>query len=200
MVLIINSQRGILDGTKDDPTGLWTGQRVDTFWGSGLIYGALGPAKMFAFDGKYWFVYIGFLIGFIVPFILWVLSKVFPKYGWSKFNIAIIAGGMGAFPNGYTIGIFPSIIVCLIFQGYIFRYHKGWWKKYVFVLSAALDTGAAFTGLVMFLFFSGGISSTLSVQFPHWWGNYANENGTTAPYMSSDRCGSYKNQNWTGGV
>ncbi|OAQ30089.1 OPT superfamily oligopeptide transporter [Linnemannia elongata AG-77] len=200
MVFIIDSQRGILNGTKDDPTGLWTGQRVDTFWGSGLIYGALGPAKMFAFDGKYWFVYIGFLIGFVVPVILWALSKVFPQYQWSKFNVAIIAGGMGAYPNGYAIGVFPSIIVCLIFQGYIFRYHKGWWKKYVFVLSAALDTGAAFTGLIMFLFFSGGISPKLSLNFPHWWGNYADDNGTTAPYMSSDRCGSYKGQNWTGGV
>ncbi|KAF8943271.1 hypothetical protein BGZ47_005623 [Haplosporangium gracile] len=136
---------GILNGTKDDPTGHWTGQRVDTFWGSGLIYGALGPAKMFASDGKYWF------------------------YQWSKLNVTIIAGGMGAYPNGYAIGIFPSIVVCLIFQGYTFRYYKGWWKKYVFVLSAALDTGAAFTGLVMFLFFSGGVSPTLSINFPHWW-------------------------------
>ena len=59
-VLIIDSQREILNGSKEGPTGLWTGQRIDTFWGSGLIYSALGPAKMFALDGKCWFVYIGF--------------------------------------------------------------------------------------------------------------------------------------------
>jgi len=140
------------------------------------------------------------LIGLILPVILWALSKKFPQYQWSKFNISIIAGGMGSYPNGYAIGIFPNIVVCIIFQYYIFRYHKGWWKKYVFILSAALDTGAAFTDLVMFLFLSGGISPKLAISFPHWWGNYANEDRTTAPYMSSDLSGSYRGQNWTGGV
>ncbi|KAF9929924.1 hypothetical protein FBU30_001083 [Linnemannia zychae] len=200
MILIIDSQRNILNGTKDDPTGLWTGQRVDTFWGSGLIYGALGPARMFAFDGKYWFVYIGFLIGLIFPVILWILSKRFPQVSWSSLNISIIAGGMSAYPNGYVIGILPGLITCLIFRGYIYRYHRNWWSKYVFALSAALDTGAAFTGLILFLFFSGGVSPKLSVRFVNWWGNYLNEDGTTAPYMASDRCGSYRGLHWTGGV
>ncbi|KAG0350393.1 hypothetical protein BGZ54_003851, partial [Gamsiella multidivaricata] len=200
MVLIIDSQRSVLNGTKEDPSGLWTGQRVETFWGSGLIYGALGPARMFALDGKYGFVYLGFLIGFIVPIILWGLSKKFPKVQWSKFNVAIIAGGMGNFPNGYVVGIFPSVVVCLIFQYYIYRYHKGWWKKYVFILSAALDTGAAFTGLIVFLFLGGGISSTLAVNVPSWWANYYTPEGDNAPYNAVDRCGAATPAGWTGGV
>ncbi|KAG9327774.1 hypothetical protein KVV02_000220 [Mortierella alpina] len=183
----------------DDPTGLWTGQRVETFWGSGLIYGALGPARMFALDGKYGFVYLGFVIGLVIPVILWALSKRFPSIEWSKFNVAIIAGGMSAFPNGYAVGIFPSVIVCVIFQYYIFRYHKGWWKKYVFILSAALDTGAAFTGLIIFLFLGGGISSKLSVTIPSWWANHVAEDGTNAPYLAVDRCGA-AHKAWTGGV
>ncbi|KAF8926506.1 hypothetical protein BGZ58_011126 [Dissophora ornata] len=201
MILIIDSQRDALNGEKPDPNGLWTGQRVQTFWGSGLIYGALGPARMFALDGKYWFVYIGFLIGFIGPILVWALSKKFPQYTWSKFNIAIIAGGMGAFPNGYSVGVLPSLIICVIFQYYIFSYHKGWWKKYVFILSAALDTGAAFTGLVIFLFLGGGISSKLAVNVPSWWGNFYTEEDPrfpNAPYLSVDRCGAANNQ-WTAG-
>ncbi|KAF8929576.1 OPT oligopeptide transporter protein-domain-containing protein [Dissophora ornata] len=198
MILIIDSQREVLAGIKEDPTGLWTGQRVETFWGSGLIYGALGPARMFALDGKYGFVYLGFLIGAIIPVILWALSKKFPQVQWSKFNVAIIAGGMGAFPNGYAIGIFPSLIVCLIFQYYTFRYHKVWWKKYVFILSAALDTGAAFTGLMIFLFLGGGLSPKLAVTVPSWWANHS-EDGTNAPYLAVDRCGAYGGH-WTGGV
>ncbi|KAF8929572.1 OPT oligopeptide transporter protein-domain-containing protein [Dissophora ornata] len=200
MVLIIDSQRSILDGTKQDPTGLWTGQRVQTFWGSGLIYGALGPARMFALDDKYGFVYLGFLIGVVIPIILWALSKKFPSVKWDKFNVAIIAGGMNSFPNGYVVGVFPSLIVCIIFQYYIFRYHKGWWKKYVFILSSALDTGAAFTGLVIFLFLGGGISPTLSVNIPSWWANYHTPDGDNAPYMAVNRCGAATPDGWTGGV
>ncbi|KAF9217694.1 hypothetical protein BGZ59_001122 [Podila verticillata] len=199
MILIIDSQREALSKRKPDPNGLWTGQRVETFWGSGLIYGALGPARMFSFQAKYWFVYIGFLIGFIAPGLIWLLSKKFPKYSWSKVNIAIFAGGMGAFPNGYTVGVLPSLIVALIFQGYIATYKKGFWKKYVFILSAALDTGAAFTGLLIFLFLGGGISPKLAVKIPSWWGNHYTEDDNNAPYADVNRCGAYKNK-WQSGT
>ncbi|KAF9580517.1 hypothetical protein BGW38_002815 [Lunasporangiospora selenospora] len=201
MILIIDSQREALNGEKPDPNGLWTGQRVQTFWGSGLIYGALGPARMFSLDGKYWFVYIGFLVGFIAPVLIWLLSKKFTKFDWSKVNIAIIAGGMGAFPNGYAVGIVSSLAVCLVFQFYLFNYHKTWWKKYVYILSAALDTGAAFTGLIMFLFLGGGISPNLSVSVPSWWGNYFvedNDRFPNYPYLAVDRCGAAGNE-WTSG-
>jgi len=191
MILIIDSQRAYLSGAKQDPSGLWTGQRVETYWGSGLIYGALGPARMFALDGKYGFVYLGFLIGFVVPGIQWLLSKKYPSIQWSKINISIFAGGMGAFPNGYVNGILGCLITCFVFQYYLFRYHKNWWKKYVMILAAALDTGAAFTGLVIFLFLGGGVSSKMNVTVPSWWGNHYDEDETNAPYMGVNRCGAY---------
>ncbi|KAF9550273.1 hypothetical protein EC957_001180 [Mortierella hygrophila] len=145
MILIIDSQRGILNGTKDNPTGLWTGQRVNTFWGSGLIFGAFGPPRMFASSGNYGFVYYGFLVGATLPVILWALSK-----------------------------------------------------KYVLILASALDTGTAFTSVVLFLFISGGVSPKLHFEAPHWWGN--NEHGSPIPFMAIDRCGSYNSKNWTSGV
>ncbi|KAF9550275.1 hypothetical protein EC957_001182 [Mortierella hygrophila] len=208
MILIINSHREYLKGDPKtaDPNGLWTGNRVQIFWGSGLIYGALGPAKMFALDGKYWFVYIGFLIGFIAPAIQWVLSKKFPQFGWSKINVAIIAGGMGAFPNGYAVGVVSSLVCALVFQGYIRRCHKNWWSKYVFILSAALDTGAAFTGLLIFLFLGGGLDPKIAVDVPSWWGNYrtsnetlADEFGSNYPYIDVNRCGAADPGMWEEG-
>ncbi|KAG9065165.1 hypothetical protein KI688_002487 [Linnemannia hyalina] len=198
MILIIDSQRGILNGTKDNPTGLWTGQRVNTFWGSGLIFGALGPPRMFASGGNYGFVYYGFLVGASLPVILWALSKVYPRVSWSNVNICIITQGMTAYPNGYTFSILPSLIACLVFRFYMFRYHQGWWQKYALILASALDTGTAFTSVVLFLFISGGVSPKLHFEAPHWWGN--NEHGTPIPFMAVDRCGSYNSKNWTSGV
>ncbi|KAF9165176.1 hypothetical protein DFQ26_000517 [Actinomortierella ambigua] len=193
-ILVINSQRAVLNGTSQDPNGLWTGQRVLTYWGSGLIYGALGPARMFALNGKYGFVYAGFLIGIIVPGIQWLLSKRFPSVKWHLFNVSIFAGGMSSFPNGYSMGILSSLIVCLIFQFYLARYHRNWWDKYTFLLSAALDTGAAFTGLVLFLFLEGGASSKMVVKIPSWWGNYHTPQGDNAPFLGVDRCGAANDQ------
>ncbi|KAG0376600.1 hypothetical protein BGX24_007487 [Mortierella sp. AD032] len=208
MLLIIDSQRGALTGEKPDPNGLWTGNRVQIFWGSGLIYGALGPARMFSFTGKYWFVYIGFLIGLIAPAIQWALSKKFPKYPWSKVNIAIIAQGMSSFSNGYAVGVISCITVALVFQGYLHRYHHHWWKKYVYILSAALDTGAAFTGLIIFLFLGGGVSPNMAVEIPSWWGNYRSDDLAKAakfrkpnfPYLDVNRCGAADPGMWIPGT
>ncbi|KAF8943272.1 hypothetical protein BGZ47_005624 [Haplosporangium gracile] len=199
MILIIDSQRDILNGNKDDPAKLWSNQRIETFWGSGLIFGALGPSRMFTSSGNYGFVYYGFLVGAIIPVILWALSKAYPRVSWSNVNFCVITQGMTAYPNGYTFSILPGLIACLVFRFYMFRYHQGWWQKYALILASALDTGTAFTSVVLFLFVSGGVSSKLRFDAPHWWGN--NEHGTTpAPFMTIDRCGSYMNKNWTGGV
>ncbi|KAG0008466.1 hypothetical protein BGZ80_003397 [Entomortierella chlamydospora] len=187
MTLIIDSQRGAFDDTAPDPNGLWTAQRIQTYWGSGLIYGALGPARMFAFDGKYWFVYIGFIIGFVATLIIYLLSKKFPDFPWKSIHITVIAQGMSSSTQGYTYWILPSIVAALIFQFYIARYHK------------ALDTGAAFTGLLMFLFLGGGVSPKLTADVPSWWGNYHTDEGNNAPYLGVDRCGASGGK-WTGGT
>ncbi|KAK3814143.1 MAG: OPT oligopeptide transporter protein-domain-containing protein [Benniella sp.] len=199
MIAIINSRRSFLDGTAQDPNGLWTGVVTDTFWGSALIYGALGPRRMFDPKGEYGFVFYGFLVGAIVPVILWGLSKKFPNIPWSKFNISLVAAGMGGFPNGYIVGILPGLITCIIFQFYIARYHKHWWSKYTYILSAALDTGAALTGLFIFLFLGGGLSPKLVVHVPSWWGNHHAPDGTNAPYLRVNRCGAADGK-WTGGT
>ncbi|KAG0206345.1 hypothetical protein BGX28_002199 [Mortierella sp. GBA30] len=180
VLAIVNAQRPYLDGTDADPTGLWSG-------------------RMFNPQGEYGFVFYGFLLGAVLPVILWGLSKKYPKVAWSKFNVTIIAGGMSSRANGYTVGILSSLIVCLVFRFYMFRYHRGWWKKYAFILSAAFDTGAAFTGLIIFLFLGGGLSSKLSVTVPSWWFNHYTADGDNVPYMAIDRCGAAHGQ-WTGGM
>ncbi|GJJ75281.1 hypothetical protein EMPS_07639 [Entomortierella parvispora] len=205
MILIINAHRSWLNGVgQGDPSGLWTGYNVQTYWGSALIYGALGPQRMFSNAGGYGFIFYGFLVGAIIPIILWALSKKFPKVSWEKFNIAIIAGGMSAYPNGYSMGILGGTVTAILFQFYLFRYHKAWWQKYTFILSAALDTGAAFTGLFIFCFLGGGLSPKLAVSMPSWWGNHITAEGNNAPYLAVDRCGAAINpdgsQNWTSGT
>ncbi|KAG0046031.1 hypothetical protein BGZ83_008758 [Gryganskiella cystojenkinii] len=190
MIVIVNAHRSWLDGTGQDPSDLWTGYNPDVYWGSALIFGAVGPRRMFAAHGPYGWIFFGFILGAAIPVILWGLGKKFPNVQWSKFNIAIIAGGMSAYPNGYVTGVLPALILCVIFQFYIFRYHKNWWKKYTFILSAALDTGAAFTGLLIFFFLGGGVSPKLDVKLPSWWANYYNAtDDSNAPYLDIDRCG-----------
>jgi OPT family small oligopeptide transporter len=198
MHVIINARRGYLDGTKEDPSGIWTGVNPQIFWGSALIYGALGPVKVFGPSSYYNFIYWGFLIGAVIPVVQWGLSKKFTNIRWSCFNIAVFAGGMSGYPGGQPIGVLPCIILCIVWQFWVFRYKKDLWSKYTFILSAALDTGAAFTGLFFFVFLQGGISPKLNFSFPSWFLNHYDEDGN-APYKSVDRCGAFGNK-WESGM
>ncbi|KAF9198035.1 hypothetical protein BGZ49_001266 [Haplosporangium sp. Z 27] len=199
MIIIINAHRDYLDGTVQDPSGLWTGNGSQIYWGSALIYGALGPNRMFSSKGPYSFVFYGFLIGAIIPIIQWGLSKKFPKVQWSMFNVSIFTQNIGSYVGGFITGITSCIVTIVIFGFYIFRYHKAWWSKYTFITAVALDTGAAFTGLVIFLFLGGGISPKLAVTAPTWWANYVMPDGSNGPYLANDRCGD-SSGNWTGGL
>ncbi|KAF9104198.1 hypothetical protein BGX29_002229 [Mortierella sp. GBA35] len=197
MIAIIDAQRPYLDGTEYDPAGLWTGAGPLNSWGAAQIFGALGPQRMFKSDGQFGYAYWGFLIGAVLPVILWALSKKFPSIKWQSINILIICGGMSAYPNGFITGITGSLIVAFVFRFWMYRYHKDWWSKYAFILSAALDTGAAFTGLFLFVYISGGISDKLMFKAPSWWANYVFPQGN-GEFFGIDRCGS--SGNWTGGL
>ncbi|KAG0296452.1 hypothetical protein BGZ96_009405 [Linnemannia gamsii] len=198
MIIIINTKRPYLNGDMEDPTGLWTGVNPQIYWGSALIYGAFGPAKMFGKSSQYHFIYWGFLIGAVIPIIQWGLSKKFPNIKWSTFNIAVFAGGMSEYPGGLVIGVICGLAVCLVWQGWLFHYHKNWWSKYTFILAAALDTGAAFTGLFLFLFLQGGIHPKIAYNLPSWFMNHHTPEGTNAPYKSVDRCGAHLDK-WQSG-
>ncbi|KAF9430228.1 hypothetical protein BGZ94_007848 [Podila epigama] len=199
MLIIIDNKREVLSGREQDKTGLWTGIGPQVYWGSGQIYGALGPIRMFGKESRFHFIYWGFLIGILIPIIQWALTKKFPRVKWAAFNVTIFAGGMSLYPGGLVVGVICSIAVCLIWQGYLFRYHKNWWSKYTFILAAALDTGAAFTGLFLFLFFQGGLHPSMIVEMPSWLLNYYTPKGTNEPYIGVNRCGAYGGK-WTSGM
>lgn len=55
-------------------------------------------------------------------------------------------------------------MVAIMFNFFVYTYHKKWWKRYNYVLAAALDAGLAFvTILLYFTVANKGI--TLD-----WWG------------------------------
>ncbi|KAF8925354.1 hypothetical protein BGZ58_000878 [Dissophora ornata] len=61
-------------------------------------------------------------------------------------------------------GFLVGAVIPIILQRLLKKFHNV--KQYVLILSDALDTGAAFTGLLIFLSLGGRLSPTLSVQIP----------------------------------
>lgn len=72
-----NGYRGFLDGSVADPTGQWDGRKIHIFRSASIIWGAVGPEKFFA--GKYKYLYWGFALGAMLPFIPWLLHKRWQK-------------------------------------------------------------------------------------------------------------------------
>ncbi|KAG0072395.1 hypothetical protein BGZ90_011930 [Linnemannia elongata] len=64
------------------------------------------------------------------------------------------------YTNGLALGF--------IFAFWLRRYRYDWWSRYNYLTSAALDTGVAISGLLIFF-----AVQSWDGEFPAWWGNPA---------------------------
>ncbi|KAG5548344.1 hypothetical protein RHGRI_013893 [Rhododendron griersonianum] len=145
----------------------WTcpGDRV--FFDASVIWGLVGPKRIFGSLGIYsamnWF----FVFGAAGPIVVWLFHKAFPNQSWIPLiNLPVLLGATGNMPPATAVNYTSWIIVGTIFNFFIFRYRKKWWQRYNYVLSAALDAGVAF--MAVLLYFSVGIEN----ESVNWWGTY----------------------------
>ncbi|XAR62052.1 hypothetical protein NMG60_11016636 [Bertholletia excelsa] len=148
------------------PNSPWTcpGDRV--FFDASVIWGLVGPRRIFGALGNYaalnWF----FLGGALGPLFVWLLHKAFPGQEWIKMiNLPVLLGATAAMPPATTINFNSWIFVGTVFNFFVFRYRKRWWQRYNYVLSAALDAGLAFMGVLLYFSLS---MEEISVS---WWGS-----------------------------
>ncbi|XP_026431373.1 oligopeptide transporter 4-like [Papaver somniferum] len=143
----------------------WTcpGDRV--FFDASVIWGLVGPRRIFGPLGNYpalnWF----FLGGAVGPILVWLLHKAFPKQSWIPLiNLPVLLGATSMMPPATTVNYNSWILVGTVFNFFVFRYRKQWWQRYNYVLSAALDAGVAF--MAVLLYFSVSLEN-INVD---WWG------------------------------
>ncbi|XP_057503000.1 oligopeptide transporter 4-like [Actinidia eriantha] len=147
------------------PDSPWTcpGDRV--FFDASVIWGLVGPKRIFGRLGNYssmnWF----FLGGAMGPVFVWLFHKAFPKQSWIPLiNLPVLMGATAYMPPATAVNYNSWILFGTIFNFFIFRYQKKWWQRYNYVLSAALDAGVAF--MAVLLYFSVGIEK----KQLNWWG------------------------------
>ncbi|KAI3991976.1 hypothetical protein MKX01_001846 [Papaver californicum] len=143
----------------------WTcpGDRV--FFDASVIWGLVGPRRIFGPLGNYpalnWF----FLGGAVGPILVWFLHKAFPQQSWIPLiNLPVLLGATASMPPATTVNYNSWILVGTIFNFFVFRYRKQWWQRYNYVLSAALDAGVAFMAVLLYFSVSMG---NINVD---WWG------------------------------
>ncbi|KAJ0086589.1 hypothetical protein Patl1_08708 [Pistacia atlantica] len=148
------------------PNSPWTcpGERI--FFDASVIWGLVGPNRIFGSEGNYpalnWF----FLGGALAPVIVWLLHKAFPQHRWIAFiHIPVLLGATHALPPATTLNFNTWITVGTIFNYFIFRYQKVTWQRYNYVLSAALDAGLAFMGVLLYF------TVATENRSINWWGS-----------------------------
>ncbi|XP_071694164.1 oligopeptide transporter 4-like [Rutidosis leptorrhynchoides] len=143
----------------------WTCPNDHVFFDASVIWGLVGPKRIFGPLGNYGALNWFFLGGIIGPVIVWLCHKAFPKVSWIPLiNLPVLLGATAYMPPAAAVNYNSWILVGTIFNFFVFRYRKMWWKRYNYILSAALDAGVAF--MAVLLYFSTGLED-INV---HWWG------------------------------
>ncbi|PKS09470.1 hypothetical protein jhhlp_004086 [Lomentospora prolificans] len=136
------------------------------FFTASIIWGAIGPARIFSGKAIYHTLQWFWLIGALTPVLTWILARRWPRSIWRYVSAPLIFGGSGWLPPASVYIYFCWAIVGTIFNYFIKRRYTGWWLQYNYILSAALDCGLILSTMVIFF-----TLYLTSAQAPQWWGN-----------------------------
>jgi OPT family small oligopeptide transporter len=139
-----------------------------TFYTNSIIYGLIGPKRMFSSDAIYSGLQWYWLIGAIVPVIFWLAARRWPKSPARFLSAPVMFGGLANIPPATPYSFYCWGLVGFSFNFYVKRRFRGWWLQYNYITSAALDCGLLICSLVIFF-----ALQYKEVSAPSWWGNDA---------------------------
>ena len=163
---VLSSKKDFLNGTKVDTLHQWTGQQIVSYNTNAIQYVVLGPTRLFK---NYQVLPYGFLVGALAPVAIYALYKLFPKskLKFNLWNTTVFFSTMSSFYGNISTGPFSQFVGGTITMFYAYRYKHNLWKKYNYLLAAAIDTGYNLAILLIFIIFASGKTITM----PNWWGN-----------------------------
>ncbi|KAK0580749.1 hypothetical protein LWI29_005784 [Acer saccharum] len=186
---LISTVENICD-PKNLPKGSpWTCPTQRTVYDNSIIWGMIGPRRVFFPEGMYSKLFYFLLIGVIPPLLVWAMSKYFPEKKWIKsINVPNIFGGVLFLLAAGAVNYWSWITVGVLFNVIIYNKYKDWWTKYNYVLANGLDLGVAFQFLLT--------SATLQINDIYgvnWWGLDVGDHCPlaqcpTAPGVSVEGC------------
>lgn len=126
MTSITTNQRDVL--LSIEGTNIWSGQTIQTYntqvsvsvyplknhiltpAGKAVAWGGLAKA-LFSVGGRYQWVTLSFLLGFIIPLPFYFLHRLFPRWQFDYWNTAIIAYNIGILEIGVNSSTLSYFVV-----------------------------------------------------------------------------------------
>ncbi|XP_051114799.1 oligopeptide transporter 7 [Andrographis paniculata] len=145
---------------------VWTCPGDHVFYDASVIWGLIGPRKIFGDQGTYTMVNWFFLGGAVAPVMVWAATRAFPNQEWIRLiNMPVLIGACGNMPPATAVNYTTWIIVGFLSGYVVFKYRPDLWQRHNYVLSGALDAGLAFMGVLLYLCL--GVEN-IGID---WWGN-----------------------------
>jgi len=142
-----------------------------TYYTASVIWGAIGPKRIYSAGRIYHALTYFFLIGGLVPIPLWYLAKKRGGSFWKYINVPVfLVGGLNWSPYNMSYA-FPMLYVALFVNGYLRRFYFPWWSKYHWVLATSLAASIAVFGVIWFF------AILYKNSQPDWWGNSVSNAG-----------------------
>lgn len=179
----------ICDPTKLPAGSPWTCPGDDVFYNASIIWGVVGPQRMFGNLGLYSKMNYFFLFGILAPFPVWILSRVFPEKKWIRLiNMPILISGAGAMPPARAVNYTCWLSVGIFFNFVVYKRYKAWWARHNYILSAGLDAGVAFMAILCYF-----TLQIRDINGMRWWGLDLDDHCPlascpTAPGIQVDGC------------
>lgn len=136
--------------TKDAPFNMFC-PSVKTFFMASILWGTIGPRKIFGADGQYRFLHLGWAVGIIVPLLFWGAKRLFPSQKWLRMASPILMFHAPSMMVPYNFSyLIPSLYIGYASWVWIRRRYLAFWSRYNYITSAALSAGVALSSVVIF--------------------------------------------------
>ncbi|KZV96399.1 OPT-domain-containing protein [Exidia glandulosa HHB12029] len=172
-IAIVNWQMtGVQDLCAVDQPEKFTCPGINTFFTAAVLWGTIGPKRIFGIGALYNPVLYAFLVGLLLPLPVYFYVRRNPR-SWARYIHvpAIIYGGVSG-GSPYNLSYYtPIIYTALFFNFYVRRRYLAWWSKYAYILTTAFSVGIAISAIFQF------IVDDQSNGFPAWWGNTVTGDG-----------------------
>ena len=136
------------------------------FFNASVIWGVIGPARMFTGSSTYASLQWFWLAGAALPIIIYIVAKKWPKSRAHLLSSPVIIGGAGQIPPATPLNYLAWGVVGFIFNKWIRDRYRGWWMRFNYITSAGLDSGLAISTILIVL-----TISLTGTEAPKWWGN-----------------------------
>ncbi|KAI6668287.1 hypothetical protein NL676_019401 [Syzygium grande] len=163
---LLTSVDYLCDPSKLPVGSQWTCPGYNVFYNATIIWGVVGPLRIFGRLGLYAKMNYFFLIGILAPVPVWILSRMFPEKKWIRLiNMPIIMSGTWNMLQATAVNYICWITVGVFFNIYVYRRYKNWWARHNYILSAGLDAGTAFMAILCYF-----TLQIWDINGMRWWG------------------------------